>query len=105
MWGNGEFAIQFEDDPFDEPLLYRLYSFEWRILFSVKEKKEPAGDVEMKQVEATKGAQSQSASASASTSASQGRGRASGRAWGCQGTKDNDIRDGSPRTTWAAPRR
>eukprot|EP00484_Ammonia_sp_Unknown_P021070 CAMPEP_0197035444 /NCGR_PEP_ID=MMETSP1384-20130603/13245_1 /TAXON_ID=29189 /ORGANISM="Ammonia sp." /LENGTH=495 /DNA_ID=CAMNT_0042465511 /DNA_START=111 /DNA_END=1598 /DNA_ORIENTATION=+ len=32
VWGNGEFAIQFEDDPFDEPLSYRLESYEFRVL-------------------------------------------------------------------------
>jgi len=50
-WGNGEFAIRFEDDPFDEPLSYRLDSYEWRILSKSvvkKEKVEGAEDVEMK---------------------------------------------------------
>eukprot|EP01083_Nonionella_stella_P012318 34949_1 len=32
VWGNGEFAIQFEDDPFDEPLSYRLESYDFRVL-------------------------------------------------------------------------
>eukprot|EP01084_Bolivina_argentea_P276151 471137_1 len=57
VWGNGEFAIQFEDDPFDEPLSYRLESYEFRVLSNPLVKKEknieenPSGDIDMKDKE------------------------------------------------------
>eukprot|EP01084_Bolivina_argentea_P283830 486212_1 len=34
VWGNGEYAIQFADDPFNEPLSYRLDSYSYRIISS-----------------------------------------------------------------------
>eukprot|EP00485_Elphidium_margaritaceum_P006878 CAMPEP_0202700876 /NCGR_PEP_ID=MMETSP1385-20130828/14021_1 /ASSEMBLY_ACC=CAM_ASM_000861 /TAXON_ID=933848 /ORGANISM="Elphidium margaritaceum" /LENGTH=474 /DNA_ID=CAMNT_0049358163 /DNA_START=39 /DNA_END=1463 /DNA_ORIENTATION=- len=62
-WKNGEVAIRFEDDPFEEPLSYRLESYQFRVLSSVvkkerdetgsggvsEQKPEDDGDTPMKQ--------------------------------------------------------
>eukprot|EP01084_Bolivina_argentea_P283829 486210_1 len=39
VWGNGEYAIQFADDPFNEPLSYRLDSYSYRIISSKQKPK------------------------------------------------------------------